>query len=818
MPPDIRTGLSALAGNAPSVSTAGQGPPGSDPLAALFASLLAQSGGTPSQTVPALPKPRASARADAPFQDESAPAKQTTTKQTTPKTDTEITAKNTQTSATLPILPPPLLPIQRTPIQMRPITPPTAGVTVGQKTMDTLPALAALPQETTGAKPDGELPLQGAVRNASGTSAKFPAFLIAPSFLKEIPPALALPVTPVSALPGVLGNAAVAPSAMGLPALSVAAVSSWLSDEPNVPLSPSVPLPGLTKDQPAPAQPMTAPLAASPQVAAVLPRAFTLSADVTLQNVTVPQASVPKDKTLQNSTVSPSIILSAPAASLAYTPSSRGLSVPIETVLGESQVSGLGEASRGTRPALTAGASVSTPSVQPAADRTVQALGTTQALPYVAPSVTSVLPPSLPVIVGLVAASYEAPQKLSVGAKPGPIEASQTSASSRSIALSVQKTPSGTAASKTIVNTVGIAREGNAARDGKPATEGVTATEGATDGIAATDGRGATDGKSAMDGTTTEGAQATEGIPTAAGASRSAPDQNSISSPMATVSALPAETPEKSLKSAASVADNNTRIAPGGAQAAPAKMLPPELTLQVVGKRSERSTASDADNNVTAISVAAAPTKVETAKTDAKPLTPADRAEIIKQVADGVGAMRLPARPGASEQMTLQLHPRDWGQLQVSVKITPGVQTNAAQTVTAHIVAETPQVKAALESNSGDLRSALRASGLHLDRITVTVQSAGASAQAGTASGGSHHEMSGGAFSQTSPDQKTDTAASPSPGTPSFSTFTGSHGGRQGSQTPPAYSAPYQTPEPEEEGFAAATPRRLTAGQVDTRA
>ncbi|MDQ2800858.1 MAG: flagellar hook-length control protein FliK [Armatimonadota bacterium] len=816
MPPDIRTGLSALAGTAPTVGTAGQGPPGSDPLAALFASLLAQSGGIQSQIVSALPKPRASARADAPFQDESAPAKQTT-----PKTDTETTDKNTQTSAPLPILPPPLLPIQ-----MRPIIPPTAGVTVGQKTMDTLPALAALPPETTSAKPDGELPLQGAGRNASDASAKFPPFLIAPSSLKETPLALALPVTPGPALPGILGSASAAPSAMALPAMSVAAASPRLNGEPNVPLSPSVPLPGLTKDQPAPAQPMTASLAASAQVAAVLPRAFILSADVsadmsadvTVQNVTVPQASVPKDKMLQNSTVSPSIILPAPAASLAYTPSSRGISVPIETVLGESQVSGLGEALRGTRLALTAAVSGSTPLDQPAVD------GTAQALPNVASSVSPVLPPSLPVIAGLVAAADEAPQKISIGATPGPIEARQTPAPARSISPSVQKTLSGPDAPKTIVNTVGIATEGNAARDGKPATEGVTATEGARDGIAATDGRVARDGKSAMDGTTTEGAQATEGILSTAGAAPVAPGQTHPPSAGAAGPALPTETPEKSLKSAASSADNNTRIAPGGAQTAPAKILPPELTLQVVGKRSERNAAPDTDNNVAAIPATSVLTTGESAKTDVKPLTPADRAEIIKQVADGVGAMRLPARPGDSEQMTLQLHPRDWGQLQVSVKITPGpqspgVQTNAAQTVTAHIVAQTPQVKAALESNSGDLRSALRASGLHLDKITVTVQSAGASAQAGTASGGSHHETSSGAFSQTSSDQKTDTAGSPSPGMPSFSAFTGSHGGRQGNQTPTAYASPYQTAEPDgEDGFAAEAPRRLMLGQVDTRA
>ena len=228
----------------------------------------------------------------------------------------------------------------------------------------------------------------------------------------------------------------------------------------------------------------------------------------------------------------------------------------------------------------------------------------------------------------------------------------------------------------------------------------------------------------------------------------------------------------------------------------------------------------------------------ETTLAKAAPLTAAERAEVVKQAAEGVGVMPLPSKPGATEQMTLQLHPKDWGQLQVSVTLAPGQSSSAVQTVTAHIVATSPQVKAALESGSGDLRHSLRDAGLHLDKMTITVQSAGTTVQgAGTtdqtsaalksAHSGADPGTSGGAFSQAGPDQRApdpamtrmsanSNSADVGSGTGSFAASAGNpQGGRQGNPTPP-YLA-YQAAD-SEELFEAQAPRRLPLGQVDMRA
>ena len=298
-------------------------------------------------------------------------------------------------------------------------------------------------------------------------------------------------------------------------------------------------------------------------------------------------------------------------------------------------------------------------------------------------------------------------------------------------------------------------------------------------------------------------------------------------------------TPEKGLKSEAVPADTITRTS-----AVTAKTLPVGAGLQAVGKLSQRRTERIV-NDAPLVLPNAVPAQAATAATEAKPLSAADRAEIIRQVADGVGTMPQPAKGETAQQMTLQLHPKDWGQLQISVKIVPGTDPGAAQTVTAHIVAETPQVKAALDNHSGDLRQALREAGLHLDKISVTVQSTEAGAQAGTATSGGRHEAGHGgtnhggtdhggasqggadqgganqggadAFGKTSPNQKTGMSDIAGNGLPSFAASGGSQGGRQGSQPPPAYTAAYASMEPEDVLAPTAAPRPMT-GQIDTRA
>lgn len=299
------------------------------------------------------------------------------------------------------------------------------------------------------------------------------------------------------------------------------------------------------------------------------------------------------------------------------------------------------------------------------------------------------------------------------------------------------------------------------------------------------------------------------------------PDMTAASPPKPGAMAAPVSTPgmdrpvQKSLKPAAQNADNNTRITGIQAQAAlpsmPATIKETTLAnlgLTVVGKRTETAKTNDAAGPMTPPLV---PTQAEASKT--APLTRAERTEMVRQVADGAGGMYVPTRPGQPAQMTLQLHPHDWGRLQVSVQITPAAHPAEAQTVTAHLVAETPQIKAALEGHTQELRHALREAGLHLDRVSVTVQSAAAGTQAGMSGGRQPGADSGG--------QAPGQAAGQAPGQgAAMSAGAGPHGGRQDGNphSPPAYAAAYAPPEGDGTQDEIGARPRLTAGQVDTRA
>jgi len=303
----------------------------------------------------------------------------------------------------------------------------------------------------------------------------------------------------------------------------------------------------------------------------------------------------------------------------------------------------------------------------------------------------------------------------------------------------------------------------------------------------------------------------------------------------------PAKSPGKfiptALKPAAVNADTNTRIdtesllaeAPtiAAKTAVSAKLPEPSFGSQSIApakaleaKAPELEKALEPSTPLTAqVPGFAAPV----AGLGSRPLSAADQAKIVHQVAEGVGAMPLPTRPGGVQQMSLQLHPKDWGSLQVSVSVTAGPQTGSAKTVTAHIVAETPQVKAALQSQTGALHQALRASGLNLSHLTVSVKPpevkpldaklpeikpAGQSASAGLSSGQGQSTNSGQTNSGQSgtPAQSADTQLGTSAG--------GSQHGRQ-EQPPPA--AAQAEPEPEEAPVAR-LPIRPASGRIDTRA
>ena len=136
--------------------------------------------------------------------------------------------------------------------------------------------------------------------------------------------------------------------------------------------------------------------------------------------------------------------------------------------------------------------------------------------------------------------------------------------------------------------------------------------------------------------------------------------------------------------------------------------------------------------------------------------------------------------------------------------------------VTAHIVAETPQVKAALQSGTGALHQALRASGLHLEHLTVSVKApedktievkpAGQSASAGQSSG------------QSQSDQPRQGYGQPGAGPGGFGA---SHFGAGGSQDSRQGQPPVSLPdapdaEPDDDLIQAAPLR--PAGRIDTRA
>ncbi|MEO7720258.1 MAG: flagellar hook-length control protein FliK [Capsulimonas sp.] len=114
-----------------------------------------------------------------------------------------------------------------------------------------------------------------------------------------------------------------------------------------------------------------------------------------------------------------------------------------------------------------------------------------------------------------------------------------------------------------------------------------------------------------------------------------------------------------------------------------------------------------------------------------------DRAAMITKVVDKIGEMTLDAKGTGGDKVTLQLHPQDWGQLNLTVTMTPKVDASGQTitVVTAHVAAENPVVKQALESHLSDLRRSLSEHGLKLDSMTVVVDAASTVSAAAQSSG-----------------------------------------------------------------------------------
>ncbi len=279
------------------------------------------------------------------------------------------------------------------------------------------------------------------------------------------------------------------------------------------------------------------------------------------------------------------------------------------------------------------------------------------------------------------------------------------------------------------------------------------------------------------------------------------------------------------LKPSGENADTSTRTPQGQARVVAITGVPAAAPEPMPEKHTAEQKPSGTAESGTNSALPAPPVGLpaDAVKTGTKPLTAGERAEVIRQAADGVGAAVLPAKPGAVQQMSVQLHPKDWGSLQVSVTVAPGQEAGTAKTVTAHIIAETPQVKAALQSQTGALHQALRASGLHLEHLTVSVKTS--DAKAPEVKPAAQSASAGFSSGQGQPNKSEQSYGQPSAGANGFGTNGfGTNGfGTGGSQNnhqgqPPAAFMPAMADAETDDTPAAVLPLRPAAGRIDTHA
>ena len=709
MSPDILPGLGAGA-SAPPVRTgpAATGPPGDAGLSALFASLLAQSGG---------PQPKGGA------------ILALSSKQTAP---------GSLSTFTLPIKAAPTKTAKPDP--MKPLPPPTAGAAAEtQNAMDTIPVSGPRKAKASETKPGGELPLLEA--------------RTIPSVAYPAPPLLFIAIAPIraAALTRVVEQSGPIAVPQGVALQTVSGAAPSVAPTPPVQTLSAQALPApvvLRSDLPA-AIPPTGAAVNGEEPAAVGTAQVAVPPGLALPVTAVPTAppALPKTWTLP-ATPMPERPLPTGAPQSAAIASAT----PEETATGQ------------LKPAAE------TPYVVAGQTLTVPAHAVTVADGGPAPTVkTENAPAPSP-------GPSSRPQKATTAFLPIPKSADVSATAPPSLAvprptLSVPdpaQVDSVAAASQTVLAAVPIQQK-------PPLAINVPLSD---------------EGKEEIGPSVTAGSQ----IPAA----------------------------KISLKSLGVSADNNTGTQmpptnrPGSLPVKPANFGEPfgrPVTKVGDGNQGSQEGAAPVPNQAPTVStqtLAAAPA----------PLTRTDRAEVVRQVADAVGTMPTPARPGAASQMTLQLHPKDWGQLQITVRTTPAVQGNVTQkqTVTAHVVAASPQIKAVLDSGSGDLRHALRQAGLHLDKLTVTVQAPESGTKSGMTAGGGH-QLSGGNGGQSPPDGRP-SGNGQQGGSASFASFTGSpQGGRPDGQSAPPQASAYETGEQMEEPAAdRGMPQRAVPGQVDMRA
>lgn len=222
------------------------------------------------------------------------------------------------------------------------------------------------------------------------------------------------------------------------------------------------------------------------------------------------------------------------------------------------------------------------------------------------------------------------------------------------------------------------------------------------------------------------------------------------------------------------------------------------------------------------------PTSKAAGEPKTAPLFPAlqagsNREALTSQAAQGMQAMHAQAVRSGHGQMTLQLHPQDWGSLQVSVTMTPNASGTGGSNVTAHLVAGSAEVKQALEASGADLKRTLREAGLHLEHFTVSVRPPASSGDAQTMSGGGRGEGRQPRWYDTqtgaAPGSRGDNAAGTMAG--NGGTAFGGHGmGAQGQskERPLAQTTPPASTNQTEEQTARPVPASGSSGRLDTRA
>lgn len=123
---------------------------------------------------------------------------------------------------------------------------------------------------------------------------------------------------------------------------------------------------------------------------------------------------------------------------------------------------------------------------------------------------------------------------------------------------------------------------------------------------------------------------------------------------------------------------------------------------------------------------AAAPEIKLVVQSPVREMKQSDQARMVDQVAKTIASFGGKVTGSTDKQVSIQLHPYEWGKLEVTVSVAPvpGSIAGQSQAITAHIVAESDSVKAAMEHRIGELKHHIDLEGIKLDSVTISVRPA----------------------------------------------------------------------------------------------